>query len=162
MPRPAYPRPPADEPNVLPLRATASGTPLADLLAPLVSALVCERRDRGLPPVDITLDLDAGNVATAEAGPLAALLRSLMESACEAAAASPPRLREVVVTAVAVPTGLEIEVADSGPKPVAGSQAASRALAERLGGTLACRGCPEGGTAVTLHLPRRGQQRQAA
>jgi signal transduction histidine kinase len=147
------------------LRATSSGASLTDLLAPLVSALVSERRDRGLPPVGIALDLGVGHVAAAEAGPLIALLRSLMEAACEAAASAPPRLREVVVTAVAGPAGLEIEVADSGPEPVAGpsgSRADCHELAERLGGTLACRGCPEGGTAVTLHLPRRGHQRQAA
>jgi signal transduction histidine kinase len=71
----------------------------------------------------------------------------------------------VVVTSVAGTAGLEIEVADSGPGLAGGphgSLTAVRPLAERLGGTLAWRGCPEGGSAVTLHLPRRGHQRQAA
>ena len=60
--------------------------------------------------------------------------------------------------------GLKI-YADSGPGLAGGphgSLTAVRPLAERLGGTLAWRGCPEGGSAVTLHLPRRGHQRQAA
>lgn len=165
MPRPSRHRYPSDEQHVLPLRATAAGSPLADLLAPLVAAIATERRGRGLPPIGITLDTSAGHVTAGDAGPLADLLRSLVEAACAAAAAAPPRLREVVVTSVAGPDGLEIEVADSGPDREVGPQpavAAIRPLAERLGGTLTCRRCPEGGTAVTLHLPRRGQQRQAA
>ena len=154
----------ADEPHVLPLRSTASGTPLAELVAPVTAAIASERRARGLPPIPVTLDAAAGQVTAGEAGPLGELLRSLLEAACDASAAAPPRLREVVVTSVAGPAGLEIEVADSGPEPAGPHRFVStlRPLAERLGGTLTCRGCPEGGTAVTLSLPRRGQQRQAA
>jgi len=165
MPRPSRQQRPAAEPHLLPLRTAAAGTPLTDLLAPLVAEIVAERRGRGLPPVGVTLDTGAGHVTAGEAGPLGALLRSLVAAACEASAAAPPRLRGVVVTSVAATAGLEIEVADSGPGPAGGppgSLTAVRPLAERLGGTLACRGCPEGGTAVTLHLPRRGHQRQAA
>ncbi|MFM7136884.1 MAG: ATP-binding protein [Planctomycetota bacterium] len=165
MPRPSRHRRIADEPHLLPLRTAATGRPLTDLLAPLVAAIAAERHDRGLPPVDVTLDTAAGLVTAAEAGPLGDLLRSLMEQACQSAAAAPPRLREVVVTSVVGPAGFEIEVADSGPEPASGRRSFGsvvRPLAERLGGTLDCRGCPEGGTAVTLHLPRRGQQRQAA
>ena len=154
----------ADEPHVLPLRTTAAGTPLAELLVPVVAAIASERRACGVPRIDVTLDAAAGQVTAGEAGPLGELLRSLLKAACDASAAAPPRLREVVVTSVAGPAGLEIEVADSGPEPAGPHRFAStlRPLAERLGGTLTCRGCPEGGTAVTLSLPRRGQQRQAA
>lgn len=165
MPRPSRHRYPSHEQHVLPLRVTAGGSPLADLLTPLVSTIAAERRGLGLPPIGITLDVAAGRVTAGDAGPLADLLRPLVEAACAAAAAAPPRLREVVVTSVNGPCGLEIEVADSGPDHEVGPRpaiAAIRPLAERLGGTLTCRGCPEGGTAVTLHLPRRGRQRQAA
>jgi len=165
MPRPSRPRRTADEPHVLPLRAAASGTPLTELLAPLVAAIAAERCDRGLPPIDVTLDTAAGRVTAHEAGPLVELVRALVAAACDASAAAPPRLREVVVTSVVGPAGLEIEVADSATEPAAdqlGCVATVRPLAERLGGTLTRRGCPEGGTAVTLHLPRRGHQRQAA
>lgn len=155
----------ADQPYLLPLRVPASGTSLTDLLAPLVAAIAAERHDAGLPPIHVTLDITAGRVTAGEAGPLRELVRSLVEAACDASAAAPPRLREVVVTSVAGPAGLEIEVADSAPAAAAGprgSLTAARPLAERLGGTLTCRGCPEGGIAVTLHLPRRDHQRQAA
>ena len=168
MPHPSRHRRLADEPHephVLPLRPAASDAPLADLVASLVAELTSERCDRGLPPIDITLDTAAGRIAAGDAGPLSELLRALLEAACEAAAAAPPRLREVVVTSVAGPTGLEIEVADSGPQPAAdpgSAVAAVRPLAERLGGTLAYRGCPAGGAAITLHLPRRGRRQQAA
>ena len=165
MSRPSRQRRPTDEPHLLPLRTAACGAPLTDLLVPLVAAIASERRARGLPPIEVTLDTAAGQVTAGEAGPLGEVVRSLVEAACEASAAAPPRLREVVVTSVAGPAGLEIEVADSGPGPAAGPSgfvATVRPLAERLGGTLTCRGCPEGGTAVTLHVPRRGQQRQAA
>jgi C4-dicarboxylate-specific signal transduction histidine kinase len=165
MPRPSRHQRPAVEPHVLPLRTAASGTPLTGLLAPVVAEIATERHARGLPPVGVTLDTDAGHVTAAEAAALGDLLRSLLAAACEAAAAAPPRLREVVVTSVACTAGLEIEVADSGPGLAGGphgSLTAVRPLAERLGGTLAWRRCPEGGSAVTLHLPRRGHQRQAA
>ena len=165
MPRPSRHQRPAAAPHVLPLRTVASSTPLTGLLAPLVAEIAAEQRARGLPPVDVTLDTDAGHVSAAEAAALVDLLRSLLAAACEAAAAAPPRLREVVVTSVHGTAGLEIEVADSGPGLAGGppdSLTAVRPLAERLGGTLARRGCPEGGSAVTLHLPRRGHQRQAA
>jgi hypothetical protein len=139
--------------------------PLTELLAPLVAAIAAERCDRGLPPIDVTLDTAAGRVTAVEAGPLVELVRALVAAACDASAAAPPRLREVVVTSVVGPAGLEIEVADSATEPAAdqlGCVATVRPLAERLGGTLTRRGCPEGGTAVTLHRPRRGHQRQAA
>jgi signal transduction histidine kinase len=166
MSRPSSPRrTPADAPHLLPLRTAASGTSLTDLLAPLVAAIAAERHDRGLPSIDVTLDTAAGRVTAGEAGPLGELVRSLLETACDAAAAAPPRLREVVVTSIVGPAGLEIEVADSGPEPAAGrrgSLTAARPRAEQMGGTLSCRGCPEGGNAVTLQLPHRGRQRQAA
>lgn len=165
MSRPLRPRRAVTEPSLLPLRAAAAGVPLADLVAPLVAAITAQRRSRGLPPVTVTLDTAAGHVTAADAGPLGELVGSLLAAACAAAAAAPPRLREVVVTSVLGPAGLEIEVADSGPATAAAADelmAPVRPLAERLGGTLACRGCPEGGTAVTLQLPRRDRRRQAA
>lgn len=165
MPRPPRHRRPADRQHVLPMRHSATHASLTDLLAPVLAAIAAERRELGLPPIGVTLDAAVGGIPVADTGPLVDLVRSLVEAACDAAAAAPPRLREVVVTSVAGPDGLEIEVADSGPDPVAGPRSAvssARDLAERLGGTLTVRGCPEGGTAVTLHLTRRGPQRQAA
>ena len=165
MPRPPHPRRALAEPSLLPLRAAATGPTLTDLVAPLVVAITADRRSRGLPPVAVTLDTAAGQVTPADAGPLGELVGSLLAAACEAAAAAPPRLREVIVTSVVGPAGLELEVADSGPTPGTAPDellARVRPLVERLGGTLSCRGCPEGGAAVTLQLPRRDRQRQAA
>lgn len=165
MSRSSRPSRPADHPHLLPLRTASSVAPLTDLLAPLVAAIVSERQERGLPPIHVTLDTTAGQVTTGEAGPLRELVRSLLEAACAASATAPPRLREVVVTSIVGPAGLEIEVSDSAAEPASGPSgvvATVRPLAEQLGGTLTCRGCAEGGTAITLHLPRRGRQRQAA
>ena len=60
---------------------------------------------------------------------------------------------------------IEVEVADSGPVLSVVERAwldRQSTRAARLGGTLEVRACPEGGTALTLRLPRRLTERRAA
>jgi len=69
-----------------------------------------------------------------------------------------------VVTAIDGPDAFELEIADSGPSGSfdARCPAAVRELVDRCGGTLGVADCAEGGTAVTIRLPRRAVRRQAA
>jgi hypothetical protein len=70
-------------------------------------------------------------------------------------------LCEVVVTAVDTGAAVEIEVADSGNARAAVANELETSAA-RLGGSLLVTACPEGGTAVTLRLPRRRARGMAA
>jgi len=156
--------------DLLPLRPVRIGVSLADLLATIAADVAADRRSRGLPPVTIGVDAAAGHALPGDVATLRAGLLPLVAAACEAAAGAAlasdaPRLREVVITAVETGHGLEIEVADSGPGPVAlaaAPLAAARSLSERLGGDVQVAACPEGGTAVTLRFPPRRQQSLAA
>ena len=148
---------PDDEPRIMPLRA--GGTPmLADLIAPWIASAA----DR----VDVCSDIPAGIPIPGDADAVAAALATLIETAVGAAcAAGPasdfPSRPEVCITAVMTDAGLEIEVADSGTG-VEDRATSTRAVAERCGGRLTVRPCPEGGSAVTLVLPTRKARRLAA
>lgn len=147
-----------NEPHILPLRAAAS---VGDLVAVAVAAA-----RRGCPAVRFACDVDPRITVAGEPQPLAALLDALVRQAVAAAVVPDPQsdlppLCEVVVTAVETGPALEIEVADSGAfrAAVAGDL---QTLAARIGGTLVVTACAEGGTAVTLRLPRRRARGMAA
>lgn len=137
-----------------------------DSLRSVVSEIVSGIR----PDVPVTLDIAAAHRVSTGAAGLADALAALVETACETATmpAGPsevPQVAEVVVTSVDSGTALEIEVADSGPVTAparAAALAAAHAVATRHGGHVAVRPCPEGGTAVTIHLPHRQASRRAA
>jgi len=156
--------------DLLPLRPARDGTSLAELVATIAVDVAAARQRSGLPPVTIDVDVAAGHTLPGDAATLRAGLLPLVAAACEAAAGATlasdsPRLREVVVTTVATPAGLEVEVADSGPGPVgipAAALAAARGLADRFGGDVRVVACPEGGAAVTLRLPTRRHRSLAA
>lgn len=130
-------------------------------------------------PADLRLDADARLVRR--------LLAPLLCRGVDAARRQRPAGRsrpEVLVTGVRYPDRIELEFADSGagmtPRernslPHRGSTANSSQsstdpvlddvlrLAISLGGTVSALDCPEGGSAVTLHLPiRRATLRHAA
>lgn len=146
--------------TILPLRALrapgATWIPLHEIVGAAVGA---ER-------ADLSLDVSRNHVLHADPGLLAELLADLVVRARRANhAATGPGRREVVVTSVLVADAIEIEVADSGPPPSVVERVwfdRQGAMAARLGGTLEVRACPEGGTALTLRLPRRLTERRAA
>jgi hypothetical protein len=138
-------------PRILPLWATPTA---GDLVATAVAAA-----RRTAPAVRFACDIDPRTPSFGESQPLATLLAALVQQAAAAAVVPDPEsdlppLCEVVVTAVETAAGLEIEVADSGA-PRAAVAAELEAMAARIGGSLVVAACPEGGTAVTLQLPRR-------
>lgn len=152
----------AEGPHVLPLRPLPQAGGLASLLESLATQLAAERHARGLPPVAVALDAAAGRVSPADLDTLREAIAPLLAAACEAAASAPPRLREVVVTTVESGGWLEIEVADSGLGTAPAALGAAGPLVARLGGTVACSRCPDGGLAVTLRLPQDRRKSRAA
>ena len=152
----------AEGPHLLPLRPLPQAGGLASLLESLAAEVTAERRARGLAPVTMTLDASAGRVAPTDIDTLREVVAPLLAAACEAAASAPPRLREVVVTTVDTGSCLEIEVADSGLGTAPAALAAAGPALARLGGTIACARCPDGGLAVTLRLPHHRLKSRAA
>lgn len=143
-------------------------------LRPLVEELVdhCARSgDRSAADRPrIMLDIHPAHVVEADPAAVRPALQALLEAAiaaasCPAAASDGPALHEVMITSVQRPDALEIEIADSGPAAPHAldiTLAAARSRLARLGGQLRVEGCPEGGRAVTLVVPRRAAQRLAA
>lgn len=151
-------------PDLLPLRSAAAGVSLQPRLDALAATILADHDGRGRAAVTVSIEADVRVAAAAVSG-LIDLLAPLVTAACEAAATAPQRLRQVVVTAVETPTTLEIEVADSAPQAGGGqAELAGRLgpLARRIGGHLDHCSCPDGGTAVTLHLPLRRAGSRAA
>lgn len=146
------------------MRGARRPASLHSLLKTIADDVTASRRGHRLPEVTITLDVMSGHEATADTEALRDGLAPLVSAACEAAcgpapASDAPQLREVIVTVVRTPRGLEIEVASSGPGPECLSStdlAAARDITDQFGGWLDVIACPEGGTAVTLCLPVRG------
>jgi signal transduction histidine kinase len=153
------------EPHLLPLRP-ASVRSGSSAIAPVLEAVVIEvaaaREVNGLPPISVVLDVGGSRIQPADLAAVREALGTLLASACDAAATATPRLREVVVTVIDTAAALEIEVADSGPGVPPTAITVARPAVERLGGTLAFRGCPEGGLAVTLRLPHHRLKSRAA
>lgn len=145
-------------PRILSLWAVPT---VGDLVATAVAAA---RRD--CPAVRFHCDIDPRLGTHDDSQPLARLLESLVQQAVVAAGVLDPHsdlppLREVVVTAVETGGAIEIEVADSGA--ARGTVAADlETMAARLGGSLIVTACAEGGTAITLRLPRRRARGMAA
>ena len=150
----------ADEsgPRILPIWAAPT---IGDLVATAVAAA---RRDA--PAVRFACDIDPQLARCGDPQPLARLLEGLVQQAVAAAVVPDPQsdlpsLCEVVVTALDAGAAVEVEVADSG---AARASVATdlETMATRLGGSLLVTACPEGGTAVTLRLPRRRARGMAA
>lgn len=152
---------PDSEPRILPLVPPA-GLRVRDLLDSIVA-------DRPAPAaVRLDLDVPAEIRVTADAAAFRAAVERLVASAFVAATAAThgdgPPIHEVVVTAIDGPDAFELEIADSAPSGSfdARCPAIVRDLVDRCGGTLGVADCAEGGTAVTIRLPRRAARRQAA
>jgi len=159
-------RPAAADPRIIPLRPQARGP--ADFAA-VVARLAAAARDRGPAGVTVSLDTDAAHAPDADPAAVAAPLGRLLDAACAAAAAPAPRgacprPREVVITTIDTGDALEIEVADSAADAARQQAAVAdlRSLVDRSGWSLSLAACPDGGTAVTLRIPRRRSRSLAA
>jgi hypothetical protein len=165
---------PRDKRPVLPMvpQQTHSEDSLTGVVASIRDAVFADRRSRGLPVCRVTLDLSDDHVPAVEASLLREILEPLLGGAIARSAGTTahrsrrsdaPSLHEVVVTSIASVDAIEIEVADSCPGPARLHDAtAVGAPLERVGGTITATHCPEGGTAFTVRLPRRRQNRMAA
>lgn len=143
-------------------------------LRPLIEELVTRRAAAGdqtaanRPRVEI--DIDPAHFVDAEPAITRRTLHLLVDAAFDAAScptppSDGPAVHEVVITSVQQADRLEIEIADSGanaPDALDITLAAARSQLARVGGALTVDGCPEGGRAVTVVLPRRAAQRMAA
>lgn len=157
-------RPTSDEPRIIPLRPARDPA----WFHAAVSRLAAAVRER-VPAVSVSLDVTEAHAPEADAPAVAGPLGRLLEAACAAAAAPAPRgesptLREVVVTTIDTGDAVEIEVADSAADASRQRAAVAelRSVVERAGWGLSLAACPDGGTAVTLRIPRRRGRSLAA
>ncbi len=161
------------------------------MLVEIVKDSLGDRQEGGdAARVKVVLDLEDLPVLDVDAATLRRMMEPLLRRSFEAAANSTglhARHPEVVVTAVAYPEAVEIEIGDTGAgltacersslhlhcdAAMAGRSPADgvmttlakiRDQADSLGGTLTATDCPDGGSAVTIRLPlRRSTQRRAA
>lgn len=144
-------------------RVVRLATLVADVTRAVGTALPRDRDGRALVRIDC--DVDGGLVIESHATGVRRLLESLVRAAVKASRlddrnTDTPPLREVVLTAIDTGRAIEVEVADSGPPRdlVPGDVVA----AERVEGSLDIVACAEGGTAITLRLPRRHAMARAA
>jgi len=154
----------AAEPRILPL--PTAGVAVRGLLEESVAAAVARNPDVEL--VAVAVDAAPGVRVPGDAGMLRGLVDRLVADALAAAAVRTrgdgPPLHELVITVVETADAVDLEIADSGPCAAEGDRcpATVRDLAARCGCRLHVAACPEGGTAVTVRLPRREARRQAA
>jgi len=158
------PQIPSDIPSdILRLPAVRGGATAADIEG-LLRTEIAARFAGGRPPVRLDCDLPATLELPLPVESLRAMLAPLVRAAIEEAArpavhAGGLVLREVSATAVDLGPCVEIEVACCGPAAAAGEivigiPAETRVAVGLAAGTLWCVRCPEGGTAVTIRLPR--------
>lgn len=158
------PHSPAEGPDAAPriLPLVLPGVGVRELLDSIVAG-----RSRS-SVVRLTLDVSIDVRVAVDAGAFRSAVERLVASACAAACdarrGEGPPVHDVVITAVDGPDAFELEIADSGPSVSFDERCptAVRQLIERCGGTVGVADCPEGGTAVTIRLPRRSVRRQAA
>jgi signal transduction histidine kinase len=119
--------------------------------------------------IDIVIDVPADQVVTAQRQ----LFRRAVENLMLAAVEAMPQGGSLVVTSVAKPRAIELEIADTGPAltdrelgevfemlPAAArggtgwGLAVVRRIAEMHGGSVTAANCPDGGVAFNLRIPR--------
>jgi len=164
MRQPHHAVPDSAEPRILPL--PTAGIAVRGLLDESVA--VASMRDPSAARVSVAIDAAPGLRVPGDAGVLRGLVDRLVADALAAAAlrscGDGPPVHEVVITVVETADAVELEIADSGPAASEHDRCppSVRDLAARCGCRLHVAGCPEGGTAVTVRLPRREVRRQAA
>jgi signal transduction histidine kinase len=139
---------------------------------------VCQSLEQPLEVhrIDVEIDVPPNTPLTADRELLRQAVWSLVQNSIDVM----PHGGELVITSYDTPTGLELEVADSGPglseqtlrqgiEPSAtGKQSGigpglivAQQIAELHGGTVTAMNCPEGGAACTIKIPRRAMEAAA-
>jgi len=127
--------------------------------------------------INLAIDIPANQTIHADRELLRQAVRNLLLNGIDAM----PGGGTLTATSVAVPNGLELEIADSGPTlseeerkqafellPAAQrcgrgwGLAVVRRVAELHGGSVEVDNCPDGGVAFTLRIPRRAALEAAA
>jgi signal transduction histidine kinase len=138
---------------------------------------ICQALEQPLEAhrIDVDIDVPPNTLLTADRDMFRQALWSLMQNSIDVM----PRGGELVITSYESPTGLELEVADSGPglceadqhqafdSTSGGKKKGSsgldvvRQIAELHGGSATAMNCPEGGAAFTIKIPRRAMDAAA-
>jgi signal transduction histidine kinase len=138
---------------------------------------VCQALEQPLEDhcIDVDLDVPPNTLLTADRDLFRQAVWSLVQNSIDVM----PRGGELVITSYDSSSGLELEVADSGPglgesdlqqafnSPASGKQngglglAVVRQVAELHGGSVTAMNCPEGGAAFTIKIPRRAMEAAA-
>jgi two-component system, sensor histidine kinase FlrB len=139
---------------------------------------VCQSLGRLLDAqrIDVDVDVPPHTLLTADRE----MYRQAVWNLVQNSMTTMPDGGELVITSYDSPTGLELEVADSGPglseedlaqvhQPSANGQQSNRPstlalvlhVAEAHGGSVTAMNCPEGGAAFTIKIPRRAMEAAA-
>lgn len=147
---------------------------LRPLIDDVVNALAPQLSAQG---IEMDIDVPADHEVHADRDMLRRAVLNLMLNALDAM----PEGGELVVTSVATPRGMELEIADSGPglsdevrrrafEPFYSTKNSGTGLGlaivdhivARHGGSISALNCHEGGAAFTLTIPRRAVRLQGA
>lgn len=139
---------------------------------------VCQSLERPLEEhcIDLEVDVPPNTLVTADRELFRQAVWSLVQNSVDVM----PHGGELVITSYDSPTGLELEVADSGPglsehdlrqgfqSTSPGDQSGFgpglvvvQQIAQLHGGSVSAMNCPEGGAAFTIKIPRRAMEAAA-
>jgi two-component system, sensor histidine kinase FlrB len=139
---------------------------------------VCQSLEQPLEEhcIDLDVDVPPNTLLTADREMFRQAVWSLVQHSIDVM----PHGGELVITSYEGPTGLELEVADSGPglseqdlrqayePSTTGKQSGlepglvvAQQIAELHGGSVTAMNCPEGGAAITIKIPRRAMEAAA-
>lgn len=127
-------------------------------LAVLVETVVGPMLIQHEVPICLELDIDTSMGVPEEVSKTVDLLQALVNQALE----EMPSGGDLNVTAFDSPTGIELEIADTGCD-IEQREKRLPLVAASIGASLAWQNCPQGGGAVTIKFPSRHQvQRRVA
>lgn len=126
-------------------------------LAVLVESVIAPLLIQHDAPVCLELDIDTSVEVPAEQLRTVELLRTLVTQSLQ----EMPEGGDLTVTACETPTGLELELADTGCD-IADRQKRLPLAAAAIGASLRWQNCPQGGAAVTIRFRPREEARRAA
>ncbi len=126
-------------------------------LAVLVESVAGPLLMRHAAPVALEMDVDPKLGVPADAVRTADLIRTLVNQAID----EMPDGGDLTVTACETPTGIELEMADTGGDIEHRAQRLPMAAAA-IGAKLTWQNCPQGGAAVTVVFLRDADQRRLA